>query len=160
MPGVRISEVWPKPFCHRSLSWRLVSLAQPATPEMPSRRTRIANWSVIYADTTRTVRAMDVKKTAARMETRIATEGEWWANNRSIHRGRGNVRNPRITAKAAISAPLNATVVNATITKMDVPLDNFGGILMEVVHSKENCNSQEGNYRNKARHREESNKNL
>jgi len=29
-----------------------------------------------------------------------------------------------MTAKAAISALLNATVVNATITKMDVPLDN------------------------------------
>ena len=152
--------IWPKPFSHRPLNQRLVSLAQPATPETPSRRTRIANWSRIYADTTKIVRVMDIKKAAAKTETRIVTEGEWWANNRSIQCGRENVRNPRITAKAAISAPLNATVMNATNTKIDVPLDNLRGISMVVAHSKKICNSQEGNYRNETQHREESNKKL
>jgi hypothetical protein len=36
-----------------------------------------------------------------------------------------SVRNTRITAKAAISALPNETVVNAMIMKADVPLHNF-----------------------------------
>jgi len=68
--------VWPKPSCptlNLPNIWRLVS---PATAEIPSRLTKIANWSRMYANTTMSVRMIDVKSVAVRMAARIATEGE------------------------------------------------------------------------------------